>query len=183
MTIIPTPVDGLFEVSHTRFTDSRGLFERLFCIEALVSILKGRHIVAVNHSKTASIGALRGLHYQMPPHAEMKLVCCLRGSVHDVAVDIRQGSSTFLRHHTTILTGDNARMVVIPEGFAHGFQVLEPDSELLYLHTAPYAPASERGLAWNDPRLAIEWPGPVTDISQRDGGHAFINDSFQGVPA
>ena len=183
MTIIPTAIDGLFEVAHSRFTDNRGLFERFFCATALAPILKERRIVAVNHSKTASVGALRGLHYQMPPHAEMKLVCCLRGSVHDVAIDIRQGSPTFLRHHATLLTGDNARMIAIPEGFAHGFQVLEPDSELLYLHTAPYAPESERGLAWNDPRLAIPWPGPVTDISRRDEGHAVIDDGFQGVPA
>ncbi|WP_300156647.1 dTDP-4-dehydrorhamnose 3,5-epimerase family protein [Solidesulfovibrio sp.] len=181
MNIQPTPLPGLFEVSHTPFRDARGLFERLFCAGALSPILGERRIMAVNHSRTTAVGALRGLHFQRPPAAEMKLVRCLAGRVLDVAVDIRAGSPTFLRHHAAVLSGDNGRMVVVPEGFAHGFQVLEADSELLYLHTAPYVPQAEGGLAWDDPALAITWPLAVTDLSGRDREHPRIGPDFEGI--
>lgn len=135
----------------------------------------------INHSRTSTIGAVRGLHYQRPPNAEMKLVRCLKGRVWDVAVDIRSNSPTFLRWHAEELTPNNARMIVIPEGFAHGFQVLEPESELLYLHTAFYTAASEGGLRHDDPLLAIHWPLVVTDLSLRDITHPIINSSFDGI--
>ena len=121
MKIDPTPLAGLFEVRHQPQTDERGLFERFFCADALAGVLDGRRIVAVNHSRTVAVGAVRGLHFQTPPQAEMKLVRCLRGRVFDVAVDIRRGSRTFLRHHATELSAQNGKMLVLPEGFAHGF--------------------------------------------------------------
>ena len=117
-----------------------------------------RQIVQVNQSCTRTVGAVRGMHYQHEPHAEMKLVRCLKGKVWDVAVDLRAGSSTFLQWHAVELSAEKARMIVIPEGFGHGFQVLEEDSELLYLHTAHYAPFAEGGVRPMDPRLSIAGP-------------------------
>lgn len=141
----------------------------------------GRHIKQINHSRTRTVGAVRGLHFQYPPHAEMKLVRCIKGRVWDVAVDLRAGSATFLRWHAEELAPENARMLVIPEGCAHGFQVLERDSELLYLHTARYVPQVEGGLSCQDPRLGIAWPLPVTDLSRRDSNHAPLTFDFPGV--
>lgn len=154
---------------------------RLYCEHELAEIIGKRHIVQINHSRTASVGAVRGMHYQNPPHMEMKMVRCLKGRVWDVAVDLRAGSPTLLQWHAEELTPGNARMLVIPEGCAHGFQVLEPGSELLYLHTEFYSPKVEGGVPFNDPRLAIAWPLPVTDISQRDRNHANITSDFHGI--
>jgi dTDP-4-dehydrorhamnose 3,5-epimerase len=126
--------------------DARGAFTRLFCAEELQPVLGQRQIRQINHSRTSSIGAVRGMHFQHPPHAEMKMIRCLRGRVADVAVDVPARSATFLQWHAQELAQDDTQMLIIPEGFAHGFQVLEPDSELLYLHTAFCNPPSEGGL-------------------------------------
>ena len=128
-----------------------------------------------------AVGAVRGLHFQLAPHAEMKLVRCLKGRVWDVAVDLRAGSPTFLQWHAETLSPDTMRMIVIPEGFAHGFQVLEPDSELLYLHTAAYNADAERAVRYDDPRLGIRWPLPVTQTSLRDAAHPPLGADFIGV--
>lgn len=168
MKISSTPIADLVVVDTTPFVDHRGEFSRHFCVQELAPILGERHIVQINHSVTRTVGALRGLHFQRPPHAEMKLVRCLRGRIRDVAVDLRPGSPTYLRWHAEELSAANRRMLAIPEGFAHGFQALEPDSEILYLVTAPYNPGSEGGLRHDDPAVAITWPIPVTDISARD---------------
>lgn len=178
-----TALSGLAIVETTPFVDSRGAFARLYCESELAGLLAGRRVVQINHSRTVQVGALRGLHFQRSPCAEMKLVRCLRGRVWDVAVDLRAGSSTFLHWHAEELSPHNAHMMVIPEGFAHGFQALEPESELLYLHTAAYAKAAEGGVAWNDPRLGISWPAPVSDISARDLMNPPIDPCFAGLPA
>jgi len=177
----PTSFSGLVVVESTSQTDHRGAFARLYCEHELASLIGKRRIVQINHSRTATIGAVRGLHYQHPPHAEMKLVRCLKGRVWDVAVDLRHNSPTFLSWHAEELTPTNTRMMVIPEGFAHGFQVLEPESELLYLHTAFYTPGAEAGLRHDDTRLAIHWPIPVSDLSARDATHPLINPDFSGI--
>lgn len=179
--LIPTPIAGLWVAESHPHLDNRGAFARLFCQEALADALGGRHIVQINYSRTTEVGAVRGLHFQHAPHAEMKLVRCLRGKVWDVAVDLRQGSPTFLQWFATELTPANAHMLVIPEGCAHGFQVLEPNSELLYLHTAAYAPTAEGGIHHTDARLQINWPLPVTDMSQRDRLLPHIEPDFAGV--
>ena len=168
-------------VETTPRIDHRGAFARVYCEDELASLVGPRRIVQINHSRTATIGAVRGLHYQRPPHAETKLVRCLKGRVWDVAVDVRLDSPTFLRWHAEELTPTSSRMMLIPEGFAHGFQVLEAGSELLYLHTASYMPASEGGVRHDDPSLGIKWPLPVTDISVRDSSHAYIETSFRGI--
>jgi dTDP-4-dehydrorhamnose 3,5-epimerase len=176
-----TALAGVHLVETTTHADTRGAFARLFCEQELAPLLAARHIVQINQSYTTASGAIRGLHYQLPPHAEMKLVRCLRGRVWDIAVDLRAGSPTFLQWHAEELSADNARMLVLPEGCAHGFQVLEPASELLYLHTAAYAPQAEGGLRFDDPRLAIRWPLAPTDLSARDRTHALLTQDFPGL--
>ena len=161
--------------------DHRGSFTRLFCEQELGQILVGRRVVQINQSRTVAVGAVRGLHYQNPPHAEVKLVRCWKGKIWDVAVDLRRDSPTFLQWHAEELSGRNARMVVIPEGIAHGFQVLEPDSELLYLHTEFYNSALEGGVHPQDPRLNIPWPLTVIDLSVRDREHPLLTATFSGL--
>ncbi len=183
MNFIDTAIQGVRIVDTTPHVDQRGAFARLFCEIELAAILGNRRIVQINHSRTATIGAVRGMHFQKRPHAEMKLVRCLRGKVWDAAVDLRRNSPTFLRWHAEELTADNRRMLVIPEGCAHGFQVLAPDSELLYLHTACYAPEAEGGIRHDDPALAIPWPLLATDISARDQEHPLLTNDFHGIDA
>lgn len=183
MNVSPTPIAGVLRVDTVPHADPRGAFARLYCERELADVIGPRRIVQINHSRTAAFGAIRGMHYQHPPHAEMKLVRCLKGRVWDVAVDLRAGSPTFLRWHAEELTPHNARMLVIPEGCAHGFQVLEADSELLYLHTAFYEPQAEGGVRYDDPRLGITWPLPVAELSPRDAGHPPIEPNYRGIPA
>lgn len=177
----PAPIAGAFIVTGDVRRDERGSLARLFCEAELATLLGGRQVVQINQSQTRARGAIRGLHYQRAPHAEMKLVRCLKGKVWDVLVDLRAGSPTFLRWHAEELGPADLRMLVIPEGCAHGFQVLEPDSELLYLHTAAYAPQAEGGVRFDDPRLAIPWPLPAADVSARDRAHPLIDSGFPGL--
>lgn len=181
MNILPTRIEGVVVVATHPFQDQRGAFFRAFCDQALAPIVKGRTIRQINVSRTESVGAIRGLHFQHPPAAEMKFVRCLRGRVWDVALDLRQGSPTFLQWHGEELAAENTRMLVIPEGCAHGFQVLEPGSELLYLHTAPYQPKSEDGVRYDDPTVNIIWPLAATDISRRDASHPLLSGDFKGI--
>lgn len=183
MKIRPTPLAGVFTVELERRTDHRGSFGRLFCERELGAILGTRRIVQINQSRTQAVGAVRGMHYQNAPHAEMKLVCCLRGRVFDVAVDLRAGSPTLRAWHAEELSAENDRVMVIPEGCAHGFQVLEPESELLYLHTAFYAPEAEGGLRPDDPAIAIRWPMPLRDLSVRDRAHSLLASDYAGITA
>jgi dTDP-4-dehydrorhamnose 3,5-epimerase len=183
MKLLHTEIQGLAIVELDSFSDHRGAFSRLYCEHELAVVIGDRHIAQINQSRTSAVGSVRGLHYQHPPHAEMKLVRCLKGRVWDVTVDLRAGSFTFLHWHAEELSPDNARMLVIPEGFAHGFQVLEADSEMLYLHTAPYIQTAEGGLLYNDPRLGITWPLPVRDLSDRDRRQLPITPDFRGIAA
>ena len=183
MKIISTLLRDVFVVECTPIVDNRGAFSRFFCDQELNTILQGRRIVQINHSRTMAVGAIRGLHYQRPPHAEMKLIRCVKGRVWDVAADIRQGSPTFLQWHAEELSPSNGRMLIVPEGCAHGFQVLEAGTEMLYLHTAAYERDAEDGLAYNDPRLSISWPLPVTDLSDGDSRRSPISQDFSGIVA
>lgn len=179
--ILDTPLSGLRVLQRKPIGDSRGYLERLFCTEELQALAPGRHIAQINHTLTASRGTVRGMHFQWPPHAEIKFVSCLRGEVFDVAVDLRHNSPTFLRWHAELLSADNHKTLVIPEGFAHGFQTFTNDCEMLYFHTATYQPGTEGGLNALDPRLAIAWPLPVTGLSPRDAAHPMVDDAFTGV--
>lgn len=175
-----TPLAGLRLVERRRSSDERGSLARIFCRDTLAAAGWTRPIVQVNHSCTTAAGTVRGLHWQRAPHADTRLVSCIRGEVWDVAVDLRTGSPTFLQWHAERLSALNGRALLIPEGFAHGFQALTDDVELIYCHAAAYVPAAEAGLHPLEPRLAIAWPRPVTMLSARDAGHAFVDDGFEG---
>jgi dTDP-4-dehydrorhamnose 3,5-epimerase len=169
------------EIETTCIDDARGRFCRLFCEQDFASIRVGLHFSQINLSDSNSRGSVRGMHFQFPPAAEAKLIRCLRGSVLDVAVDIRVESPTFLQWHALQLSEDNNRAIFIPEGFAHGFQTLTDHAQLLYMHTAPWTPGCEGGLRYDDPRLAIAWPLPVTLVSEKDRNYPSIDEGFTGV--
>ncbi|SFS05861.1 dTDP-4-dehydrorhamnose 3,5-epimerase [Dyella sp. OK004] len=176
-----TPLSGLMLIETTPIQDERGRFLRLFCETELAPIRPDLHFPQVNLSTTFQRGSVRGMHFQWPPAAEAKLIRCVRGRVFDVAVDLRSSSPTFLQWHGVELTEDNQTQVFIPEGFAHGFQAMSDNVELLYMHTASWSRDHEGGLRPNDPRLAISWPLPIAQVSERDRSAPVLNDSFTGI--
>ena len=178
---IGTPLGGLTVVERRRLVDGRGYFSRLYCADELAAIGLSLPIAQINVSFTQRRGVVRGLHFQHPPHAEDKFVTCLRGEVFDVAVDLRRGSSTFLQWHGEVLSADNARSLLIPQGFAHGFQTLTDDCELLYLHTRAYAPDAEAAVNARDPAVGVAWPLPIAELSERDATHAHLPPGFAGI--
>lgn len=180
-TATETGIQGLRVVQRERLGDARGFLSRLFCAEELAIIGWHKPISQINHTWTQTQGTVRGLHFQRPPHAEMKLVTCLRGAVWDVGLDLRAGSPSFLQWHAVELSATNGCALLIPEGFAHGFQALTNDCELLYLHTAPYSAHAEGGLLATDPALAITWPLPISMQSERDRTHARLTTQFTGL--
>jgi dTDP-4-dehydrorhamnose 3,5-epimerase len=171
-----TTINGVFELLAQPFADRRGAFLNAFRSQELpfMSSWGDRGIAQVNLSRTEAVGTIRGLHLQAEPHSEAKLVWCLRGRVWDVAVDLRHDSATYGHWHAVELSPDQSNALLIPEGCAHGFQVLKPGSELLYLHSGSWEPEAETGVRWNDPTLAITWPLSVTDLSDRDRGLPFL---------
>jgi dTDP-4-dehydrorhamnose 3,5-epimerase len=179
--IFGTPLQGLKLLQRKPIGDDRGYLERLFCAEELKAAGIHQPIVQINRTLTRRKGAVRGMHFQLPPYAETKLVSCLRGVVFDVAVDLRKGSRTFLGWHGQELSATNLRSLLIPEGFAHGFQALTDDCELLYLHTAAYQSMAEGALNATDPRLAIEWPMEILEMSERDRCHPMLAIEFDGI--
>lgn len=178
--LVDTPLPGLRLVEGRVSGDERGQFQRIFCADELAPLHPGLRVAQANLSRTLGRGTLRGLHFQAPPAAEWKLVRCLRGRVFDVAVDLRAGSPTFLSWHAVELSAGEPRAVFLPEGFAHGFQVLDDEAELLYFHGAPWTPAREGGLRHDDPRLGIRWPLPAERLSERDRSHPLLGPDFIG---
>lgn len=164
---IDTPLHGLKVIQRKPIADARGFLSRLFCTEEMAAYGFIKPISQINHTLTSEKGAVRGMHYQLPPHAEIKLVNCIKGKVFDMAVDLRKGSPTFLQWYGEVLSEENQRSLLIPEGFAHGFQALTAGCELLYLHSAPYVKAAEAALNINDPKLAITLPLAITDVSEK----------------
>lgn len=179
--VINTPIFDLIVVKRHQIGDSRGGFSRLFCAEELRVVGWNAPIAQINHTNTSKRGTVRGMHFQQPPHAEMKLVMCLRGIIWDVAVDLRAGSPHYLRWHAEELSAANNRAMLIPQGFAHGFQTLSDDCELLYLHSAAYTPHAEAGLNPRDGTLAISWPIAISEVSKKDSQHAMLDHAFKGV--
>lgn len=179
--IIEAPLSNLRIIQRNFVVDHRGYLERVFCESDLQNLLAQKHIVQINHSLTARKGTVRGMHFQNTPFAEIKFISCLKGEVFDVAVDLRKDSPTFLQWHAEILSENNHRTYVIPEGFAHGFQALSDNCELLYLHTAPYMKSSEGALNVLDPRIGIQWALPVVELSARDQSHPFLDNNFSGI--
>lgn len=180
-TVTDLPLAGLKLVERQNLGDSRGFLSRMFCADELAAAGWAKPIAQINLTMTARRGTVRGMHFQHPPHAEMKLVNCLRGAVWDVAVDLRHDSPTFLKWHAQELSAENRHSLLIPEGFAHGFQTLTDDCELLYFHSMPYASGSEGALNAQDPALDIAWPLVITEMSDRDRGHPYLTSQFTGL--
>jgi dTDP-4-dehydrorhamnose 3,5-epimerase len=174
------PLLGLTLVQRKEFRDQRGTLSRMFCREELALAGWTKPIAQVNWVSNNRSGTVRGMHYQAAPHADAKLVACLRGTIFDVVVDVRRGSRTFLRHEMVELSAANGRALLVPEGFAHGYQCMTDNVEMLYLHSAPHVQSADRGLNPTDPRLAIAWPAPVGEISDRDRAQILLDTSFEG---
>jgi dTDP-4-dehydrorhamnose 3,5-epimerase len=181
MRIEPLPLSGAAVVHSEPRRDARGLFARLFCQDELRELNGDRPIQQINLSVTRECGTVRGLHFQRPPMAEDKAVRCLRGRVFDVLVDLRQGSPTFGQWCGVELDAEAMNMVYIPRGFAHGFQTLHPDCEMLYLHTEFYSPESEGGFRFDSPDLGIDWPLPPHGMSPRDLALPTFQSTCEGI--
>jgi dTDP-4-dehydrorhamnose 3,5-epimerase len=180
-TIVPTPFSGLKILERKIVGDQRGSFHRMFCADELGDAGWTAPVAQINFTRTTLRGTIRGMHYQKAPFAEMKCVACVTGRVLDVVVDLRAGSATFLKWFSVELSEDNHRSVLVPEGFAHGFQALTDDVALLYSVSSPFTAAAEGGLNPLDPRIGIEWPLPVSTISARDAGQPYVTDAFRGM--
>ena len=176
-----TSLAGLYVIGRSPIVDSRGAFSRFFCAEEFKEIGFCKPIAQINQSLTKKKGAFRGMHYQYPPYTETKIVTCISGEVFDVAVDIRKGSPTFLQWHSQVLSAENQLSLYIPDGFAHGFQTLTDNCELLYLHSSFYHANAEGALNALDSKLKIGWPLEITEISERDRTHSMMGADFEGV--
>lgn len=172
---------GLYIIELNVLKDERGGFARTFCKKEFEEIGHSKEFVQLNQSWNIKKGTIRGMHFQKPPFKEIKLIRCVKGAVLDVVLDIRKESPTFLQHISVELSEDNKTMIYVPEGFAHGFQTLEDNSELIYHHTEYYVPDSEGGLRFDDPQLNIKWQLPVTVISERDKNHPLIDKTYKGI--
>lgn len=155
-------------------SDERGCFTRLFCTKELQQAGLCKPLAQINEVFSKQAGTLRGLHYQKPPHSEMKIVKCLQGSAWDVIVDVRKDSPAFLKWFGIELSQDNGKMLFIPEGFAHGYQTLQDNTRVLYMVSEFYAPESESGIRYDDPLLNIEWKMPPDVISEKDKNYPFL---------
>lgn len=181
MDISSLSIAGAAIITIHKHVDEQGSFSQLLYTKDLERILSDDEIVQINYSKNNDIGTIRGLHFQLPPKSEKKFITCIQGRVFDVIVDVRRGSPTFLKWEGREISSDNNKLIVIPKGCAHGFQVMEENSELLYFHTEYYDPAYEGAISARDPRIAINWPLPIGKMSDRDRNHPFISEDFTGV--
>ena len=181
MTFEKTFIEGVFTAHLSPFKDERGSFVRMFCQDEFKVIGMNKHIVQVNHSVNNKKGTFRGFHYQNPPFSETKIIRCVRGEVWDVVIDIRKNAPTSLKHFAIKLTADNDTMIVIPDGMAHGFITLADNSELIYFHTALYAPGFEGAIRYDDPAIGIKLPIRPTVISEKDKSYPLIDDTNFGL--
>ncbi|MBN1548969.1 MAG: dTDP-4-dehydrorhamnose 3,5-epimerase [Syntrophaceae bacterium] len=181
MKFIKSPLSGVYLVELEPHIDQRGYFARTFCHKEFAKIGFYKNIVQINHSLTIQKGTIRGMHYQLPPAAEAKIIRCVQGKVYDVAIDLRAKSATFKQWYGFELSKDNMKMVYIPEGCAHGFQALSDKAELIYHHSEFYSPEREQGLRFDDPILAIRWPLKPAAVSPRDQSYPFIGNEFKGI--
>ena len=181
MIFTPTEMAGSFVIDVDPFTDERGWFARFYCKNEFEKIGHNKEWVQLNHSSTNKKGTIRGMHFQKRPFGEIKMVKCIAGSIYDVIVDLRNGSSTFLKWFGIILSAENKKMLYIPEGFAHGFQCLEDNCELIYHHSEFYTPGAEAGIPFDDPKINIQWRLPVTNLSVRDKNHPYLDENFKGI--
>lgn len=181
MKIHYTPLKDLLLIESVPIRDERGQFVRVFCESGYTELRPSLHWTQINVSSTTHKGTVRGMHFQYPPAAEVKLIRCLRGRVFDVAVDLRANSPTFLRWHGVELSENESMQFFIPEGFAHGFQALTDDAQLLYLHTAAWNRQQEGAIRHDDPALSIAWPLSVTRVSEKDRNTPLLDEKFTGI--
>jgi dTDP-4-dehydrorhamnose 3,5-epimerase len=174
MIFIETKLKGAFVIELERLEDERGFFARTFCQKEFLEHNLNPSIVQSNISYNKEKWTLRGLHMQMPPHQESKLIKCIRGAIYDVIVDMRHGSVTFQQWISVELNSGNHRMLYVPEGFAHGFITLEDATEVSYQMNQFYKPGAEKGFRWDDPALQISWPMTPQIISEKDSSFSFI---------
>lgn len=176
-----TILKGSYIVELTVHADNRGGFARTFCKREFEAIGHVREFVQFNQSFTDLKGTIRGMHFQLPPFKETKLIRCIRGTVYDVIIDLRKDSPTFLQHMAIELSEHNRLSVYAPEGFAHGFQTLTDHAEMIYSHTEYYTPEADAGLYYADPALDIKWPLPVTLVSEKDKNLSLLTPTFKGI--
>lgn len=178
MNIEPTEIPEVLLITPNRFGDARGWFSETFRADRLAEAGFDRPFVQDNHSLSGDRGTVRGLHFQVAPHAQDKLVRCTRGRILDVAVDIRVGSPTYGRHVSAELSAENGRQLLVPIGFAHGFLTLEPDCEVQYKVTGYYSKECDRGILWNDPDLGIDWTTAASEaiLSDKDRNAPLLKD-------
>ena len=181
MIFTPTKLPGSYVIDVKPFTDERGWFARFYCKNEFQEIGHTKEWVQLNHSVTNKKGSIRGMHFQKKPFGEIKMVKCIAGKIFDVIVDLRNDSSTFLQWAGIELSAENKKMLYIPEGFAHGFQCLEDNCELIYHHSEFYTPEAEAGIRYDDPKIKISWPLPMTMLSPRDENHPYLEENFKGV--
>ncbi len=181
MTFSQTALKGSYVVDLGIYEDERGWFARTYCKNEFAAIGHTQEWVQMNHSFTNDKGTVRGMHYQLPPFSEIKLVRCITGAIYDVIIDLRKGSATFLQWIGVELSAANKKMLYIPEGFAHGFQTLQDNTQLIYHHSQFYTPGVEAGIKYDDPAINIKWPEPVTILSTRDNEHPFLDKEFKGL--
>ena len=181
MKFVKKDIKDMYVIEPEPFQDERGAFSRVYCEDEFKEIGLTKKIVQINYSSTTKKGAIRGMHFQLPPKAEIKIVKCIKGSILDVGIDLRKDSSTFLQWHGEILSANNIKMLIIPEGFAHGFQALEENIEMIYFVTEFYTPQYEGGVRFDDPKIKINWPLDVTEISKKDNEWPYIDDNFNGI--
>jgi dTDP-4-dehydrorhamnose 3,5-epimerase len=181
MKFLETKLKGAYIIELEPRRDDRGLFARTFCKREFAEINHTKEFVQFNHSLSVQKGTLRGMHFQVPPTAEIKLIRCIRGKVYDVIIDIRSGSPTFHQHIGVILSEENMNMIYVPEGFAHGFQTLEDNTQLIYHHTNYYTPENERGISFRDPAINIKWPLVPENLSEKDQKYPYIDNNFKGI--
>ncbi len=178
MIFTETPLDGVWVIDLEKRGDERGFFARAFCGMEFGAHGLATQFVQVNNSLTAQKGTLRGMHYQLAPKAETKVVRCIRGALYDVILDLRKGSPTFGKSFGAELTAENRRMMYVPKGFAHGFVTLVDDTEAFYFTDEFYGPEQERGVRWNDPRFGISWPIAPTVLSDKDRAHRDFDSAW-----
>ncbi|MBS1496715.1 MAG: dTDP-4-dehydrorhamnose 3,5-epimerase [Bacteroidetes bacterium] len=181
MQFTATNIKGLYSIHPNKLKDDRGEFFRSFCKNEFKQIGFQKEFVQFNHSLNYKKGTIRGMHFQMPPYAEYKLISCVQGAVYDVAVDLRKGSETFLHYFAIELNAHNNISLLIPEGFAHGFQALQDNSILIYRHTQFYTPSADAGIRFDDPSVNIQWPLPAVAVSAKDKSYQLINNQFKGI--
>jgi dTDP-4-dehydrorhamnose 3,5-epimerase len=181
MEIEQTPIKDLYIIKRKKLEDNRGFFSRFFCLNQLEKYIGNKTIKQINQSYTKKRGSVRGMHFQKSPNLEMKIVSVIKGEIYDVAVDLRKGSPTFLNSFSINLSENNMTSLLIPEGFAHGFQTLSDNCEMIYLHTEFYTPQSEGSIHFKDTMLNIIWPLDIVEVSDKDLKNPYIDKNFEGI--